>query len=362
MINLIIIKRIIIYLCILSFTFCSKDKNFLLQDKPLWENKKEINIQELLSIGTDDLAKPNTIFGGINDIAVDKDNNIYILDFVNYKVAKFDLKGQFIRNYGLGRGQGPGEFQFPTSVCVDFSGNVYICDSTQRKISVFDPSNKLINIIRTEKFVKPLNGMAVYNNSTLYVGADVSRSDWNDGMFLIYSLPEGKYMGSIGDLDWFKKNRGVLAGANNIVIDYAKEIIIISHSNPYQIDVYSKKGKLLKCFGRKTSFFDNILYDARKNKIADGATLRTTCLPNGIIVNIIRHLVILPNDTIIIRYFDFFDTNGNYLMTVPEKEFGIEGRYNLAMTSDSLGNIWLSYQNPYPHVSKFKVEFKDKMR
>ena len=43
-----------------------------------------------------------------------------------------------------------------------------------------------------------------------------------------------------------------------------------------------------------------------------------------------------------------------------EEKFGIEKKYNLKMASDNQGNIWLSFAEPFPHIAKFSIQFKDK--
>lgn len=361
------------FICLIKLFFifslsCSKDKiEYILQEKQIWENKREVIVQKLLTIGSDDLEEPNYLFSNITDIATDKDNNVYVLDHINCKAAKFTSSGKFLRNYGYGKGQGPGQFQFPTNLCIDSHGNVFISDANQRRISIFDPSNKFIKSFNTEKNTKPLNDMIAYKDSLLFIGVSLFNFSglWKDGIFQMYSLPSGKYVGSIGGSDWFKKNWKILGGANTICINKANDNIIVSHTLPYQIEVFSKDGSLLRRFGRKTSFFEKILYDPNNKSLtlSSGASICMTCLPDGKIVNVIRHVSKLYKTFPffdIKRYFDFFDEYGNYLITIPEEKFGIHGKYNLTMASDSQGNIWLSFVEPYPHIAKFKIEFREK--
>lgn len=363
-----IIKTLLIYSYVVIFSFCcSEDKiEYNLQKEPLWKNKKEIIIQKLLTIGSNDLDNPNYLFGHVRDIAIDKDDNVYVLDNINYKASKFTPDGKFIRNYSHGKGQGPGEFQSVANICVDNSNNIYISDDKQRRIVVFDSSNRFIKNFRTEKNIRPLSDLIAYKDSLLFVGIQTRQFGvlWKGGLFQMYSLPDGNYVGSIGRSDWLRKNWKIFLGTNSICINKKNDNIIISHTCPYEIEVFSKEGSLLRRFGRIDSSFGKVLYDPDNKDLmlAAGASLCMTCLPDGKIVNVIRHgrELKIPPYSDYIRYFDFFDDHGNYLITVPEEKFGIHEKYSLKMASDREGNIWLSFVEPYPYIAKFKIEFKNK--
>ncbi|MEW6456971.1 MAG: hypothetical protein AB1410_09710 [Acidobacteriota bacterium] len=358
------IQIVCVFLSFVIIIYCSKEKTkYVLNEKPIWENKVDVIIHKILTIGTDDFGNPEYLFGFISDIAIDKENNVFILDHVNFKVSKYNSNGVFIKNYGYGKGQGPGEFGSPANLCVDNRGNVYVSDSSYRRISIFDPMNIFIKSFRTEKNTIPLNDIAVFKNSILFVGIS-QLNFWNkelDGIFQMYSLPEGNYVGSMGRSDWLKKNWRILTGADTICINKKNDGIVISHASPYEIEVFSKDSRLLRRFGRKTEFFHKVLSDPNNKKsplsLSEGGSLCMTCLPDGKIVNVIRHTY--PSLDIE-RFFDIFDMHGNYLITIPEKKFGVQGKYNLKIESDSKGYIWLNFVEPYPHIAKFKIEFREK--
>ena len=54
----------------------------------------------------------------------------------NHRVSVFTSEGHFLTSFG-GRGEGPGEFNFPCGLAVDSSGFVYVCDSFNNRIQVF---------------------------------------------------------------------------------------------------------------------------------------------------------------------------------------------------------------------------------
>jgi hypothetical protein len=84
-------------------------------------------------------------FGGPTDVAFDSDDNIYIADgYRNSRIAKFDRNGNWVKGWGT-RGTGgphgnenPSSFNTPHNIAVDRQNNVYVADRNNRRIQVFD--------------------------------------------------------------------------------------------------------------------------------------------------------------------------------------------------------------------------------
>ncbi|MDW7759997.1 MAG: hypothetical protein SCM96_05080 [Acidobacteriota bacterium] len=93
---------------------------------------KSIRIEEVLSIGSLD----DDLIFFLTSVAVDDKGFIYLLDSLDYSIKKFDKQGSLVSQAG-GKGQGPGEFQFP--VIVKFADNkLYVVDQNRSGIQVFD--------------------------------------------------------------------------------------------------------------------------------------------------------------------------------------------------------------------------------
>jgi len=83
--------------------------------------------------------------GGPTDVAWDADDNIYVSDgYRNSRVAKFNKNGDWVKGWGV-RGAGgahanenPGSFNTPHNIAVDRQNNVYVADRNNRRIQVFD--------------------------------------------------------------------------------------------------------------------------------------------------------------------------------------------------------------------------------
>jgi len=70
-------------------------------------------------------------------LTVDDDGNLYVTDFLNFRVQKFDTDGNFVRTIG-GPGDFPGAMPRPKGIAVDRAGFLYVVDSAFELVQVFD--------------------------------------------------------------------------------------------------------------------------------------------------------------------------------------------------------------------------------
>src|SRR5262245_11173602 len=62
-------------------------------------------------------------------------------------VKIFDWDGVLIGSIGHGKGDGPGQFLFPTYVAVDAAGRVYVSDTLNARVQVFDADSQYVGTI-----------------------------------------------------------------------------------------------------------------------------------------------------------------------------------------------------------------------
>src|SRR4030042_1599862 len=93
------------------------------------------SLKEDFLIGTTK-AGDEYLFSEIRDLGVDEAENIYVLDFKEPFVKVFDKSGNRLRTIGK-RGQGPGEIQGPTSLCVTPRGELLVNDRGNRLFYIF---------------------------------------------------------------------------------------------------------------------------------------------------------------------------------------------------------------------------------
>ena len=213
----------------------------------------------------------------------------------------FNDRGDFIKSFKT--------FYAPQSIAVDSKGNVYLGYWSFRYGGVFiykyDNNGKIIT-----KFCPP-------NDPT--IAADVEKTG----------------------------NSGALCLTPN-------ENLVYSFHYPYDTRIYSTDGKLLQRFAR-----ENKLYEPpRWNKQYNYMDPRSGCadvkvMPDGKIVNLIytrnKHDKD-KNDYM----FDFFDPNGDWLISIPGNSFKINSTRTFAI--DHEGYIYIVYHEPFSHIKKFLIK------
>jgi len=139
-------KRTLCLLCavflILSLVVTSEESEIKYvrnPSNPLYGELTLLLIEDL-SIGGEEDEK-SSFYRGV-DLAVDDTENIYILDKGNCRVQKYDLRGNYLRSFGR-KGQGPGEFLSPTTICL-LNGKLLAYDIDQSRISIFGQQGELM--------------------------------------------------------------------------------------------------------------------------------------------------------------------------------------------------------------------------
>lgn len=106
-------------------------------------------LEEDLSIGNE--SDDNYMFYRVFDVCADEAGNIYVLEFGNYRVQKFDRNGKYLKTVGR-QGQGPGEFEGPVRVIVDKkTGEIHVKDRTW--IKVFNTDGDFIKSINFKNYL-----------------------------------------------------------------------------------------------------------------------------------------------------------------------------------------------------------------
>jgi hypothetical protein len=80
-------------------------------------------------------------------ITVDELGDVYVVDWRNDRVQKFNSEGEFIFAFGKA-GSGDGEFNRPTDVAVDEHGDIYVADCGNNRVQLFNSESRYV-----EKFL-----------------------------------------------------------------------------------------------------------------------------------------------------------------------------------------------------------------
>jgi len=214
-----------------------------------------ISLEVDLSIGVNEGEK-NYMFSRPVDIDSDSHGNIYVLDFGEKTIKKYDPQGLFKKNISR-KGQGPGELDYPYRLCIDPQDVIYIIDFMERKIEVLDMDGNFQRSFR------------------INFGAEIIATDHAGDLILKYdetSIEEniririskvGRYVKQDGTmLEFFSKltpafkriqpERGLRVETPYQRFDLdSKGNVYLGTSNEYAISVYSPEGELLRRFSRE---------------------------------------------------------------------------------------------------------------
>ena len=99
-------------------------------------------------------------------IACDRAGNVYVADFGNCRIQKFDRDLKPVAAWGR-RGTAAGEFQDPCDVAVGPDGNVYVADTWNGRVQVFDPAGHYLREFGTNLYGP--RGIAVDSSGRVWV-------------------------------------------------------------------------------------------------------------------------------------------------------------------------------------------------
>ncbi len=83
-------------------------------------------------------------------IALDRERGrIYLADTghtksMEHTVKIFNMNGDLLGTIGKGKGEGPGQFLFPTYLALDTKGNLYVTDTLNSRVQMFDANGKYV--------------------------------------------------------------------------------------------------------------------------------------------------------------------------------------------------------------------------
>ncbi len=129
------------------------------------------------------LGSDNNQFNVSTDVAVDSLGNIYVADVFNLRIVKFDSNGNFISKWGLFAQDGQFNFSNPSSgyqvklafIAIDDSGSVYVTEWWNHCVDKFDGNGNLItrwsvNVTTNDEIAYPY-GIAVDSFGNVFVSA-----------------------------------------------------------------------------------------------------------------------------------------------------------------------------------------------
>ncbi len=229
------------------------------EKKGKWGKNYPLSLEETGTLGDFYAEDENYVFYIPEDVVKDKDGNLYVLDAGNFRIQKFNRKGQFILSFG-NEGQGPGEFRLPSDIGIDEEGNIHVSDMVNRRIEIFSPEGRSVQSKRPEdnfnNFILIGRDRYLTPYSASFFGFDGDEETKKDDLPPLYRIRdlEGKEYGTLGIME-FILDLNTTPGANNSYTAVDKlGNIYISFENLNRIEKYSQDGKLLMKIDRPLNF------------------------------------------------------------------------------------------------------------
>jgi DNA-binding beta-propeller fold protein YncE len=170
-------------------------------------------------------------------IAIDRSRGkIYLADTSHTRSEKhtvkiFNMSGELIGTIGGERGEGPGQFLFPTYLAVDGRGNLYVTDTLNSRVQMFDSGGKYMRSFGQRgnawgMFDKP-KGVALDSFGNVYI-AD---SGWSNVQIFNQKGQVLLFFGGRGPIP------GMLKNPTAVAIDRNNRIYVADYLN-HRVEMY----------------------------------------------------------------------------------------------------------------------------
>ncbi|MEM9181718.1 MAG: C13 family peptidase [Pseudomonadota bacterium] len=181
---------------------------------------------QLATFGPPTGPSPSFTDGLNTNIAVDAEDNIYLVAITRDEVLKFNSSGQQLLSFGS-TGKGDGEFVGPKDVEVGADGTIYVVDALAGpgpndgpRLQSFDPSGQHLITFEDSGAIN-LDGIAEGADGFIYV------TFGTDGEIGVYDPSNGAYLGVVADNG---SAPGQFANPNSLAFNAAGELYVADFS------------------------------------------------------------------------------------------------------------------------------------
>ena len=195
---------------------CDMDKHQVLAlDRASGELKMAIGG---LGTGEGDFYRPS-------HVVVDQSGNLFVNDAFNFRVQKFNPRGQFIRSFGR-LGDNLGAFARPKGIDIDREGHLYVADAAFENVQIFDEETGRLMLFFGGPGTRPGNMYLPFGVHIDYDNVEYFNRYADSDFRLKYVLYVGNYYGPnklnvYGFGDWVGEK---LSGENNRAVGLKSEV------------------------------------------------------------------------------------------------------------------------------------------
>jgi DNA-binding beta-propeller fold protein YncE len=169
------------------------------------------------------------------DVGLDSAGFVYVVDTRNHRIQKFTDDGQFISKWG-NQGSADGEFNFPDRIAIDSNNFVYVTDDGNGRVQKFTTSGQFVGKFG-ENYLNVPVGIDVDTSDNVYVAESGGNriSKFNSAGQFVTSW------GSSGSLD------GQLNQPKGLHIDSQDNVFVADEFND-RVQVFDKDGNFITKF------------------------------------------------------------------------------------------------------------------
>jgi DNA-binding beta-propeller fold protein YncE len=167
-------------------------------------------------------------------VAVDSEGNVYVADFGNDRVQKFNSNLEFVSAWGA-HGNLPGQFKQPSAIFVGPNDDVYVTDTWNQRIQVFNKNGEYLREWGAA-FFGP-RGITINDEGQVYIidtGNHKVRRFGNEG------LEQLSWGGPGSELGQLKEPVGITTDADG-------QVYVCDNGNA-RVQIFTGDGKLLRDF------------------------------------------------------------------------------------------------------------------
>ncbi len=208
-----------------------------------WRNKKvsKFNQEGKFILNFESKAKVYMKLKGPAGIAIDSNDNIYVVDQYVAKVFKYNTKGEYVGSFG-NYGSASGKFLNPRGVACDGNNNIYVADHDNFRVQKFSPKGEYISEFKymgldTRKLARPRGVTCDANNNVYVVYSDINK--------VAVFTQEAKMIADYGEEG---SQPGQFMNPRYAACDNIGNIYVTCYKN-HRVQKFSKDMKLLTAFG-----------------------------------------------------------------------------------------------------------------
>lgn len=206
-----------------------------------------VTLQEDIVLGGENPGQEYP-FSLLSYLVVDDDENMIVLDNGESCIKIFDKSGKKIQQFGR-RGEGPGEFQGPTTLTVIEGGQIGVIDPANHRFSYFSQDGECLRELSMAEYVRIRRVKAdrrgcIYANFITYVDA---QKEIKFTVNLMKFDPNLNPIATLGTFEQIRKRREAIMVEKRFGFDPRNDNCLVWGINDaYVFNVVSPDGKTIR--------------------------------------------------------------------------------------------------------------------